>query len=43
MTLFVFKDFVKVPFHSFYKNPLTELEFKKIERKIVQTTWSTNA
>ena len=41
--LFVVKYFKSIPFHSYYKNPLSQLTFKKIEQQIVQTTWNANA
>lgn len=38
--LFVVRNFREVPTHSIFRNPLdTELEFRRIERVIVQVSW----
>jgi hypothetical protein len=41
--LFVVKDFARVPFHEIFQDPLSSrLTFKKTERRLVQTSWSTS-
>jgi len=40
--LFIVRNFKKTPYHNYYKNPLNTLSFKKIEQKIIQTSWQTN-
>jgi|SRR6185437_1706240 len=41
--LFVVKDFARVPFHEIFQDPLSgKLVFKKTERTLIQTSWSTS-
>jgi hypothetical protein len=39
--LFVVKNFKETPFHEVYQNPLSgDLIFRKVEQKIIQTSWA---
>ena len=38
--LFVVKNFKEKPFHQIYRNPIKNLDFSKIEQKIIQTSWN---
>jgi Protein NO VEIN, C-terminal len=41
--LFVVKNFKEIPFHELYRDPLHgELVFKRVERKAIQTHWTTH-
>lgn len=41
--LFVVKNFEEKPYHDIYRNPLRMgLNFKRVERTVVQTSWSAN-
>lgn len=41
--LFIVKDFSRVPFHEIVQDPLSsKLVFRKTERMLVQTSWSTS-
>jgi len=41
--LFVVKNFQEKPFHDIFRNPLSSsLDFRRVERKIVQTSWLVN-
>ncbi len=40
--LFVVKDFRRTPFHEIFQNPLSGLQFSRVERVTVQFSWVTN-
>lgn len=39
--IFVVKNFKEKPFHQIYRNPIDNLNFNRIENKVVQISWNT--
>ena len=40
--IFVVKNFKEKPFHNIYKNPISSMNFKRVESTITQINWNTS-